>query len=136
MKIDVTINAGQTLEYFEPGDFFRLLDASAPVDMLPGSWSPDGREIAFFSDGRLKRIGAEGGRSDRGEDFPAGMVRDDNGRLQPFALRGDRLGRLRHAGCLLCGNTGNDPTANSSFCSPISSASCPSMMSGWWWPSW
>ncbi|MGE5344985.1 MAG: protein kinase domain-containing protein [Acidithiobacillales bacterium] len=35
---------------------------------LPGTedargefWSPDGREIAFFSDGRLKRIGADGG---------------------------------------------------------------------------
>lgn len=40
MKIDVTINAGQTLEYFEPGDFFRLLDASAPVD------------IRFYSQGK------------------------------------------------------------------------------------
>ena len=26
-----------------------------------GFWSPDGREIAFFSDGRLKRVGADGG---------------------------------------------------------------------------
>lgn len=33
MKIDVTINAGQTLEYFEPGDFFRLLEAVGPVDI-------------------------------------------------------------------------------------------------------
>lgn len=40
MKIDVTINAGQTLEYFEPGDFFRLLEASGPVD------------ITFYSQGK------------------------------------------------------------------------------------
>ena len=40
MKIDVTINAGQTLEYFEPGDFFRLLDATGPVD------------ITFYSQGK------------------------------------------------------------------------------------
>lgn len=31
MKIDVTINAGQVLEYTEPGDFFRLLEAPDPV---------------------------------------------------------------------------------------------------------
>lgn len=31
MKIDVTITAGQVLEYFEPGDFFRLLDSSDPL---------------------------------------------------------------------------------------------------------
>jgi eukaryotic-like serine/threonine-protein kinase len=30
-------------------------------DARGGFWSPDGREIAFFSEGRLKRIGAEGG---------------------------------------------------------------------------
>lgn len=31
MKIDVTINAGQTLEYYDPGDFFRLMEAANPV---------------------------------------------------------------------------------------------------------
>jgi Tol biopolymer transport system component/predicted Ser/Thr protein kinase len=30
-------------------------------DARGGFWSPDGREIAFFSEGKLKRIGAEGG---------------------------------------------------------------------------
>ncbi|HEY3122513.1 MAG TPA: protein kinase, partial [Thermoanaerobaculia bacterium] len=30
-------------------------------DARGGFWSPNGREIAFFSEGRLKRIGAEGG---------------------------------------------------------------------------
>ena len=30
-------------------------------DARGGFWSPDGREIAFFSDGRLKRMAAEGG---------------------------------------------------------------------------
>ncbi len=30
-------------------------------DARGGVWSPDGREIAFFSEGRLKRIGADGG---------------------------------------------------------------------------
>lgn len=45
----------------------RSLDG-LDVRRLPGTedargmfWSPDGREIAFFSEGRLKRIGAEGG---------------------------------------------------------------------------
>jgi Tol biopolymer transport system component len=45
----------------------RSLD-SLEMRQLPGTedarglfWSPDGREIAFFSEGRLKRIGAEGG---------------------------------------------------------------------------
>jgi Tol biopolymer transport system component/predicted Ser/Thr protein kinase len=45
----------------------RSLD-SLEMRRLPGTedargqfWSPDGREIAFFSEGRLKRIGAEGG---------------------------------------------------------------------------
>ncbi len=45
----------------------RSLDSLA-MRRLPGTedargmfWSPDGREIAFFSEGRLKRIGAEGG---------------------------------------------------------------------------
>lgn len=33
MKIDVTISAGQTLEYFEPGDFFRLLEAADPLSV-------------------------------------------------------------------------------------------------------
>ena len=33
MKIDVTIGAGQTLEYFEPGDFFRLMEAASAVDV-------------------------------------------------------------------------------------------------------
>lgn len=31
MKIDTTIQAGATLEYFEPGDFFRLLEAPDPI---------------------------------------------------------------------------------------------------------
>ncbi len=30
-------------------------------DARGGFWSPDGREIAFFLEGRLKRVGAEGG---------------------------------------------------------------------------
>ena len=30
-KIDVTLSAGQTVEYYEPGDFFRLLKASNPI---------------------------------------------------------------------------------------------------------
>ncbi len=45
----------------------RPLD-SLETRQVPGTegargafWSPDGREIAFFSEGRLKRIGAEGG---------------------------------------------------------------------------
>ncbi len=45
----------------------RSLD-SLEFRRLPGTedargafWSPDGREIAFFSEGRLKRIGADGG---------------------------------------------------------------------------
>ncbi len=45
----------------------RSLD-SLEIRRLPGTedargmfWSPDGREIAFFSEGRLKRIGADGG---------------------------------------------------------------------------
>jgi hypothetical protein len=45
----------------------RLLD-SLEMRRLPGTedargmfWSPDGREIAFFSEQKLKRIGAEGG---------------------------------------------------------------------------
>jgi Tol biopolymer transport system component len=45
----------------------RSLD-SLEMRRLPGTedtrgafWSPDGREIAFFSEGKLKRIGAEGG---------------------------------------------------------------------------
>ena len=45
----------------------RSLD-SLEIRRLPGTedargmfWSPDGREIAFFSDGKLKRMGAEGG---------------------------------------------------------------------------
>ena len=43
MKIDVTINAGQMLEYFEPGDFFRLLDAAGPLDLR---FYFQGKEIA------------------------------------------------------------------------------------------
>ncbi len=45
----------------------RSLD-SLEMRRLPGTedargmfWSPDGREIAFFSEGKLKRMGAEGG---------------------------------------------------------------------------
>ncbi|MFI5181264.1 MAG: protein kinase [Thermoanaerobaculia bacterium] len=45
----------------------RSLD-SLEIRRLPGTedargmfWSPDGREIAFFSDGKLKHMGAEGG---------------------------------------------------------------------------
>jgi Tol biopolymer transport system component/predicted Ser/Thr protein kinase len=45
----------------------RSLDSLA-MRRLPGTeearggfWSPDGREIAFFSEGKLKRIGADGG---------------------------------------------------------------------------
>jgi len=45
----------------------RSLD-SLEMRRLPGTedargmfWSPDGREVAFFSEGKLKRIGAEGG---------------------------------------------------------------------------
>ncbi len=45
----------------------RSLD-NLEIRRLPGTedargmfWSPDGREIAFFADGRLKRMGAEGG---------------------------------------------------------------------------
>ncbi|HEY3122735.1 MAG TPA: protein kinase, partial [Thermoanaerobaculia bacterium] len=36
----------------------RLSGAEDPRGMF---WSPDGHEIAFFSDGKLKRIGADGG---------------------------------------------------------------------------
>lgn len=40
MKIDVTIQAGQTLEYFEPGDFFRIMEAEGTLD------------VRFYSQGR------------------------------------------------------------------------------------
>lgn len=46
MKIDTTIQAGAILEYFEPGDFFRLLEASGPLDV------------------RFYRIGTEVARAD------------------------------------------------------------------------
>jgi eukaryotic-like serine/threonine-protein kinase len=43
-------------------------------------WSPDGREIAFFSDGKLRRIGAEGGPvrtiCDSGSGFSGSWNRD------------------------------------------------------------
>lgn len=31
MKVDTTIQAGAVLEFFEPGDFFRLMDSDDPV---------------------------------------------------------------------------------------------------------
>lgn len=31
MKVDTTIQAGAVLEFFEPGDFFRLMEAADPV---------------------------------------------------------------------------------------------------------
>lgn len=43
MKIDVTINAGQTLEYYEPGDFFRLLDTVGPVSI---TFYKQGKEVS------------------------------------------------------------------------------------------
>lgn len=43
MKIDVTINAGQTLEYYDPGDFFRLLEATAPVSI---TFYKQGKEVS------------------------------------------------------------------------------------------
>ena len=52
MKIDTTIQAGQTLEYFEPGDFFRVLEA------------PDALSVRFY------RQGAEVARADNiGEGY-------------------------------------------------------------------
>lgn len=30
-KLDVTMSAGQTVEFYEPGDFFRLLSANQPI---------------------------------------------------------------------------------------------------------
>lgn len=39
----VTIQAGATLEYFEPGDFFRLLDAADPVTLI---FYKDGAEVS------------------------------------------------------------------------------------------
>lgn len=33
MKIDTTIQAGTVLEYFEPGDFFRLMESTDPLDV-------------------------------------------------------------------------------------------------------
>lgn len=43
MKIDTTIGAGQTLEYFEPGDFFRLMEASGPVSI---TFYRQGKEVS------------------------------------------------------------------------------------------
>lgn len=34
MLNNLTITAGQTLEYFEPGDFFRLMDGPNPVSLI------------------------------------------------------------------------------------------------------
>ncbi|MDQ6892588.1 MAG: protein kinase [Acidobacteriota bacterium] len=64
----------------------RSLD-SLEMRMLPGTerarggfWSFDGREIAFFSDGKLRRIGAEGGPvqtiCDAGSGFPGSWNRE------------------------------------------------------------
>ncbi len=42
-KYDLTMAAGQTVEYFEPGDFFRLLKADTPVKV---EFYRNGAEIA------------------------------------------------------------------------------------------
>jgi Tol biopolymer transport system component len=42
-------------------DSLEMRRLSGTEDARGGFWSPDGREIAFFSEGKLKRIGAEGG---------------------------------------------------------------------------
>jgi Tol biopolymer transport system component len=42
-------------------DNLEIRRLSGTEDARGMFWSPDGREIAFFSEGRLKRIGAEGG---------------------------------------------------------------------------
>ncbi len=71
-KIQLSPDGGRVLFLLEdPGGgtsiWVRALDALG-ARRLPGSenahspfWSPDGREIAFFSEGRLRRMGAEGG---------------------------------------------------------------------------
>ena len=72
-------------------------------------WSPDGREIAFFSEGKLKRIGADGGPSRRsaraGADSSArGVARARSSSRRSSALpsspsprREARLGRSRRS---------------------------------------
>jgi dipeptidyl aminopeptidase/acylaminoacyl peptidase len=42
-------------------DSLAIRPVAGTEDARGAFWSPDGREIAFFADGKLKRVGAEGG---------------------------------------------------------------------------
>lgn len=60
MLNNVTINAGQTLEYFEPGDFFRIMEASDPLDI---TFYRKGAEVAraeSVSEGYAEKFRGEG----------------------------------------------------------------------------
>lgn len=61
MLQNITINAGQTLEFFEPGDFFRVLDAAAPLDLI---FYRNGAEV-----GRADQVGEGYAERFRGEGF-------------------------------------------------------------------
>lgn len=61
MLQNITINAGQTLEFFEPGDFFRVLDAAAPLDLI---FYRNGAEV-----GRAEQVGEGYAERFRGEGF-------------------------------------------------------------------
>jgi len=52
---------GKTSIGVRPLDRLEMRRLPGTEDARGGFWSPDGREIAFFSEGKLKRVGAEGG---------------------------------------------------------------------------
>ena len=52
---------GRTSIAVRPLDSLEMRRLPGTEDARGGFWSPDGREIAFFSEGRLKRMAAEGG---------------------------------------------------------------------------
>jgi eukaryotic-like serine/threonine-protein kinase len=53
--------AGRDSVWVRPLDDLEMRRLAGTEDARGMFWSPDGREIAFFSEGKLKRIGADGG---------------------------------------------------------------------------
>jgi len=69
----VAARAGQTQLFVRELDGLELTPLSGTTNAVAPFFSPDGRWIAFFADGQLKKVAASGGAVIRLSDAPVGL---------------------------------------------------------------